>query len=655
MKRESVILFIIGAVILPAWFTGQAQNFDEDSLWKVKKSQLKNYTQINNLVAQSGYKYRQLDIPDDLISMLPGINGPENPTLLPSKHPTKWQKYRQGESSRLVIYLTDTTANWLGITGGLTAQGIPFKITRDIDEALKHKVVLVYPSLSSEQFGLSELKKIRNHPRNGGVLIGFNVTAPSMRSVFGFESTRYSPVRNSVIFRMIDLPETQFIREKNEIFLRIGDPDDDSQGVSSIGYDKTTYQPIAQFEDGSAAITRNLFNDGAAYCFGFDLGFLTSVAHTNLLQAQRTYINDYEPSVDVFFRLIKSIYETYEPLSFMLGSVPGGKLAPVLITHDIDCQIAVDSMLFYAEMEKRKGIQATYFLQTKYIKDGLDIAFLNEKYIPYAQALVNMGMEVGSHSVSHSPYFAHLPIGTGTERYPDYRPFFYTFTSTFNETLLGELRVSRFLLNTLLGINATSFRSGYLTVHENLYLAMQETGFVYGSNITANEVLTHMPFRPMYDFMFDEELAVYEIPITIEDELPPEMDQRLDQAIHLTHKIANYGGVVNILIHPNILGHKYRFEEAYIDYFKGLAWFGTVSDFGDWWRKRNAISVDAENLGQYIKVKLTSAEAIEGLLLHVPEGAEYVSSSPIVSNISKTDQGYLITSLPGTTELVFTY
>ena len=309
-------------------------------------------------------------------------------------------------------------------------------------------------------------------------------------------------------------------------------------------------------------------------------------------------------------------------------------------------------MLLYAEMEMRKGVKATYFIQTKYIKDGLSEAFFNDKYIPYITALKNMGMEIASHSVSHTPYFRHIPLGSGTEKYPDYRPFYYTYTSTFNETLLGELRVSRFLLNSTFGINATSFRSGYLTIHEKMHIAMQETGYKYSSNITANEVLTHMPFRPTYDFLYDEELNVYEIPVTIEDELPPDMDKRLLDAIQLTNKIANYGGVVNILIHPNILGHKFRFQEGYIDHFKDQAWFGTMNEFGDWWAARSNVEVDVLDIGNLIKVSLSVPHEIEGLELVLPFGYEFVSS-PNVQNISKTKKGILLGKVTGSTELMF--
>ncbi len=651
MKCSLADKLLIILALVPTLLFSQSQAKLEDSILLKKIEGIEGYTVISTQVAEEGYKHRNLEIPDDLTYIFEGLKGPLDMTTLPPKNPTSWKKYQKGSKSRLAIYLTDTTSAWLGIVGGLEAQGVPFTITRDIDEALSHRVVMIYPSLTSVQFGMTELKRIRQHPKNGGALIGFNITAPSMMPVFGFEKTSYSQTRNSLVFRIIDIPETSFIRDINEIVVRISDPTIEKEG-SSIGYEDVNYQPIAQFEDGSGAIIRNLFNDGAAYTFGFDLGKVTLRAHTNLLQAQRSYVNDFEPSLDVMYRLIKSIYQLYEPHAVILGPVPEGKKAPVLITHDIDYTASLDSMLYYADLEKRLGVKATYFIQTKYIRDGMDQAFFNEHYLVYMKALINMGMEVGSHSVSHTPYFRHLPIGSGIEEYPEYRPFFFRFTSTFNETLLGELRVSRFLLNSNLGIDTKSFRSGFLTIHEKMHMAMQEVGYKYSSNITANEVLSHMPFRPMYDYTFDEELNVFEIPVTIEDELPPEMDERLDAAINLTNKIGNYGGVVNILIHPNVLGHKYRFEESYIKHFRESCWFGTVSEFGDWWSARSNIQVDIEDLGNLIKVKLTVPTEINGLEIITPFGYEF-NSAPSITNIKKTSKGLVLGKVSSSAELIF--
>ena len=61
-----------------------------------------------------------------------------------------WQskRYAAGSASRLAILLTDTDSAWLGLAHGLEAIGIPFLITRDAAEAVRHRVVFVYPEVS---------------------------------------------------------------------------------------------------------------------------------------------------------------------------------------------------------------------------------------------------------------------------------------------------------------------------------------------------------------------------------------------------------------------------------------------------------------------------------------------------------------------------
>lgn len=649
------ILLFIGLICSTNVF-GQKAIVDQDSLFRLKESQIKGYTNISRLVNEQGYKDRFMPVPDDKVSFFPGVSGPLEPTVIPPKMVTSWKKYEAGTSSRLVVLLTDTNSNWLGIVSGLKAHGIPFCVTTDIDRALQHTVILLYPQVDSKNISLTTLKKLRQHPSNGGVLIGFSVTAPSMFKVFGFGKSTYGSERQSIIIKDLNLPETQFIEDLKEVRMQIGNLDIPEGSSSTFGYEETLYPPLAVFEDGTAAITRTIYNKGACYAIGYDLGFMSCFAHANLdPQVQRTYINDFEPTLDVAYRLIKEIYVQYSDFAILPGLNPENKKVPILITHDIDYTGSVDTMLLYAEMEQRLGISATYFIQTKYVKDGLDQAFLNQKYLPYFIALKNMGMEIGSHSVSHTPFLSYIPLGTGLEKYPDYRPYYFTFTSTFNETLMGELRVSHFLIQELFGVRPTSFRSGYLRFPEKAHVAMQEVGFHYGSSIPANEVLSHLPFNPLYDYMFDSELDIFEIPVTIEDELPPLMDQRIEDAILLTEKIARYGGVVNVLIHTNVMQHKYRFQEAFIKHFKNDAWFGTVSQFGDWWKARTQIEVDYEVNDAGVTINLNAPLNIKGFTLLVPPGLTLLASVGANKKPTPVSNGLYFENLQGQHQIVMTF
>src|SRR5262249_32637616 len=136
----------------------------------------------------------------------------------------------------------------------------------------------------------------------------------------------------------------------------------------------------------------------------------------------------------------------------------------------------------YARIEQGYGLAGTYFIQTKYVRDWNDDIFFNRAGVEYLKQLRQLGMELGSHSVSHSAMFSRFPLGTGDERYPAYRPFVKERFVTVNGTVLGELRVSRFLLDSLLpGQRTVSFRPGHLQYPFSLPEALAATGYRFSS------------------------------------------------------------------------------------------------------------------------------------------------------------------------------
>src|SRR5262245_60857192 len=76
-------------------------------------------------------------------ALFPGVAGPDTATPIPAAQPADWKQYGEGGTSTLAILLTDTNSAWLGLAHGLKSIGVPFRITRDATEALRHRVVLV--------------------------------------------------------------------------------------------------------------------------------------------------------------------------------------------------------------------------------------------------------------------------------------------------------------------------------------------------------------------------------------------------------------------------------------------------------------------------------------------------------------------------------
>ncbi len=557
-----------------------------------------------------------------------GVSGPQAKSVIPSPIPAKWQEYECGNSGRFALLLTDPDSAWLGVVHGLQSIGIPFCITRDFREAVRHRVVLVYPTISGRVLAVEALQALAKFPSRGGTLIGVNVEGGGLNEVFGFSTLQPARTRHQITFDPTHRLARSF-NDPRERVIPFADPMSGENAMGSFGY-VGTKEAVARFEDGTAAITSRRVGKGHAYAFGIDLGFLLLTGYNNREQGvARSYVNEYEPALDVLLRLLRDMYREGEPTALTLGTVPQGKELATLITHDIDYGNSLKNATQYAEFEAAAGLHATYFIQTKYVRDWNDDAFFNDAGLAPLQRLRQLGMEVASHSVAHSAVFNLMPLGSGDERYPQYRPFVRDKEHIENATVLGELRVSKFLLEHLLPDNQVmSFRPGHLKNPYTLPQALEATGYRYSSSVTANNSLTHLPFRLTYGRETTAQSAIYEFPVTIEDEAEPRLGDRLPQALELADRLARYGGLFVVLIHTNITDHKLEFERRLIAALQQRAWFGTLREFGEFWSARDRVQLDVIQQGKQIRVDLAAPERISGLAVHLPAGYRVAAVAP---------------------------
>ena len=215
-----------------------------------------------------------------------------------------------------------------------------------------------------------------------------------------------------------------------------------------------------------------------------------------------------------------------------------------------------------------------------------------------------------------------MPLGSGEEQYPDYRPFVQDFTTVRNASILGELRVSKYLLEQATEQSIRAFRPGHLSLPEQLPEALQASGYEFSSSITANEALTHLPYRLMYSRDYDAEVDVFEFPVTIEDEQWA-LEESLPQVLSVARQIARHGGLFNLLIHTETTGDKLEFQRQLVDAIAGISHFSTVDDFGDWWAARDALEFDVITTGANRQLRLSSNQMLRGLTLELPAGWRY--------------------------------
>ena len=592
------------------------------------------------------------DIHGGPIYRFEGVSGPqETSTVLPAS-PARWQDFEQGGTSRLALLLTDPNSAWLGLVHGLQSIGVPFCITRDYREALRHRVVLVYPTVSGRVLAADALQALAKFPSTGGTLIGTDVEGGGLDGIFGFGEAQAARTRREIVLDPMH-PLAKPFTDPRERTIPFSNPKSGADAAGSLGY-LGAQAPLAHFDDGSAAITSRRIGEGHAYAFGIDLGFVLLTGYNNREQGiARAYVNEYEPALDVLLRLLRDIYREGEPAAVTLGPVPEGKSLATLITHDIDYGVSLTNAVRYAEYEATAKLRATYFIQTKYMHDWSDDVFFNEAALVPLRRLHELGMEIASHSVAHSLVFNHMALGSGDERYPEYRPFVRDAQHTENATVFGELRVSRFLLEHFVpGERVLSFRPGHLRNPYVLPQALEATGYRFSSSVTANNSLTHLPFRLTVGRETTAQSAIYEFPVTIEDEEKPRLDDRLPQALDVANRIARNGGLLVVLIHTNVTDYKLDFEQRFVEAIRSRSWFGTVREFGAFWAARDRVAVDVERQGGSLRVVLTAPQQVQGLTLRLPAGYRVTSAQPAELTFDQRDKQVVVKALSGSATLM---
>lgn len=549
---------------------------------------------------------------------VPGVNGPEDHSAFPERIASSWKNYESGAPSRLAILLTDTASSWLGVAHGLKTIGVPFIITTDYQRALQHNVVLVYPIVSGAALSPEALQALAAFPRSGGTLIGTQVLG-ALNEVFGFTDAIPSRQHFEIFINNDSSEVVKDFTDAKEMLISLGNKERFKETIGTYSYSKNILPPLATYEDKSAAIARKYYEKGKAYAFGFDIGYMilkgNNARHEDW---NRSLANDFEPGMDVILRLLKNIYIENEPSAAYLCTVPYNKSLSVVITHNVNFKTALNQSLSFAQREKAAGIRSSYFIQTKFIRDRQPAIFNSVADFEKLGQLTDLGMELQSNTVSGSYFFDQFDQGTGDEIYPSYQPYVLAFEKTYSGTIFGEMRVSRFLIDRYSKVAATlAFRSSYQYTPFTYPQSLLTTGYRFGSTMPANMALSHFPVQLTFNREYDQDLDIFEFPLTDDDEVPPfQPEFRLKSALRLADQISRYGGCYIGQVHPSEAG--WKVEQAFVSNLKDKAWFGTLGDYGLWWTARNQVTMDIYREGFHRIVTVNVPKRMEGLAIMLP-------------------------------------
>ncbi|KAF9993326.1 hypothetical protein BGZ80_008180, partial [Entomortierella chlamydospora] len=219
-------------------------------------------------------------------------------------------------------------------------------------------------------------------------------------------------------------------------------------------------------------------------------------------------------------------------------------------------------------------------------------------------------------------------------------------------SLLGETRVSKYILEQISIVNATvrSFRTGHLLFPTVFPQVLESTGYEYSSSSASNDQNTQMPFQWFYNSAYNQEVDVIEFPLSASDEdgemngdfyAPgaggyPDGSYAWNQ-YQCIQMMAKYGTQYTFLIHPTshiVLGlgsttfaDKLAFQQTLTSLVTNVSYFDTMSGRGDFHKARINAGIDVSVFGNVATVTLTLTQKIIDLTLRIPAAWVFIYST----------------------------
>jgi peptidoglycan/xylan/chitin deacetylase (PgdA/CDA1 family) len=549
------------------------------------------------------------------------------------------------------------TGSFYALNHLLNQMGIPFEIANwhagfNQLDPMVYPLVIINDYIDQGETNSSKENALNTYVTNGGVVIAPQIIDAELQTLFGV--TGYTDNTNRFFIKFTETNDSSmaYINQPEEITIQLGTPPPTYTQIYNVGIyipSSTNTEIIANALDANEivigpTIVKHVTGTGRTYALGFSFFDTILRSESNRdFDAQRVFVDDFEPGADVIRLFIRAIYEEATGGHFIRKhTMPGPQDSALLVTHDVDAQEGylennnvdgwgVPVARQFADLEMQLGISATYFLTTKYVTDSDDIGFW---YTPTVKYICDKGFDCQSHAVRHL-YQITLPVTSDM-----CAETFATYVPLITPTLCGELNVSKELIENVTNKSVISFRSPFLSFHRNLPETLETLDYLYDSSFTGPDTLTNFPYPLMEETLFATETTIYEFPVTLDDfDLGPNPITNSNVITKWKRTITanRENNAINVLlIHPskgrNCLDAKnppcYRAdfkletERQIVNFAKTNNFLVTdLTSFAKFWRARDDILVDASyakgtNSYTYtIVLTNTNADSISGLTL----------------------------------------
>ena len=501
----------------------------------------------------------------------------------------------------------------------LDALGIAYVVTPNVQDASKYGLVLVAGSLWNATLSAREFNDLSTYVESGGALVASGGQGSKYQPLFGIGAQVDSRKRFAMHFEAPATdPSLAYLDHPEERTISLGNRKLYPETIWTRSFETDTALSLAVTDDGLSIFSVNGYGKGSAYALGvtFSEAVLLPMVGGDY-EAQRVWVNGFEPGADVFMLILKGIHESaFAPYAY-LSAIPRGKKTALLLSHDVDAQDSFRNSIEYAEMERRHGVRSTFFITTKTFKDESDIAYYNAERIGYLKKVRELGGDIGSHSVSHSRRFETFPLGKSIGEIAQYSP-------SSAPTVMGEVFVSKRLLDRdFEGQDTLSFRAGELRIPKGLAGALERSGYRIDSSFSANDIMINYPYRLLDGMTVAADVSgIVEIPVTFDDSqgylTETNMHSMLKTWIDVIGANADNGAISVLLIHPSVAGYKLKTEDLLLT---ALAdediWIGDMTSYGEFWLKRASVRYDISETESKVSLRLQGRTIPPGVCIVV--------------------------------------
>ena len=156
----------------------------------------------------------------------PALQTKEVPLLeVAHQHSDLLQQFPESFSLQVAVFWTNPGPDPetpLPLIHSLREMGIPFFITRDLQQALRHRLVILYPSVDSHTLTEPQGDRLTTFVRQGGFIFAQNVFWGGLQNLFGFRGFAPSRKRYHLAFSATKDPVEKYLNRPEEREIQLG-------------------------------------------------------------------------------------------------------------------------------------------------------------------------------------------------------------------------------------------------------------------------------------------------------------------------------------------------------------------------------------------------------------------------------------------------